>query len=291
MSELIARPEPRTEARPRAPHVPCPFVLVTGGKGGVGKSTLAANLGVELARAGTATLLVDLDLGLANLDVLLRLPKRRHLEDFLTGDASLEDCVVEGPEGVHVLPAASGNAAMARPDDHRQSRLLDEVARLAGNYEMVLGDTAAGIGADVLSFAAAADRVLVVTTPEPAALADAYGVLKALDAFAVENEQEVATPELVVNLTSGAEEARRVAKNLGAVCTRFLARSPRLVGWIPRSRGVLTASLAQRAFVQTDPSSPASRAVRGLAERLVRTRVPVPGPGPGSAKGIVRHGR
>ena len=78
---------------------------------------------------------------------------------------------------------------------------------------------------------------------------------------------------------------------LSEVCTRFLARSPRLVGWIPRSKGVLTASLAQRAFVQTDPSSPASRAVRGLAERLVRTRVPAPGPRPGAAKGILRDGR
>lgn len=250
------------------PHVPCPFVLVTGGKGGVGKSTIAANLGVELARTGLSTLLVDLDLGLANLDVVLGLRKGRDVEDFLAGEIRLEDCVVPGPGGVRVLPAGSGSADMAQADAGRRGHLLGEVARIAGQYDVVLGDSAAGIGGDVLAFAAAADRVLVVTTPEPAALADAYGVLKALDTHASDHRIEIPTPEIVVNLTSGAEEARRVAKHLGSVCERFLARSPRLVGWIPRSRGVLAASLAQRAFVLEHPESPAARALRRLAERL-----------------------
>ncbi len=257
-----------TVRRSDVPHMPCPFVLVTGGKGGVGKSTLAANLAVELARSGRDTLLIDLDLGLANLDVLLKLPKENDVEDFLAGRRRLEDCVVEGPGGVHVLPASSGELEAARPSAERRRRILSEVSRLAAHYEIVIGDTAAGIGDDVLAFAAAADRVLVVTSPDPAAATDAYGVIKALDAFASEAGVEVATPELVVNF-AGVEEARRIADKLRAVCERFLARSPRFFGWLPRSHGVLTAALRQEPFCLADPRSTATRALRRLTERLL----------------------
>lgn len=250
------------------PRMPCPFVLVTGGKGGVGKSTLAANLGVALAQAGVATLLVDLDLGLANLDVLLRLERRADVEELLAGRLALEDCVVRGPAGLDVLPAASGVYELAQAGAERRGALLSEVARAAASYELVLGDTAAGIGEDVLAFAAAADRVLLVTTPEPAAVTDAYGVLKALDVWSRGAGLEVATPELVVNLAAGVEEARRVAGRLRTVAERFLARSPHLVGWLPRSRTVLASTLDQRPFVLAEPASPAAKRLAALAERL-----------------------
>ncbi|MEM7306774.1 MAG: P-loop NTPase [Planctomycetota bacterium] len=249
-------------------HLPCPFLLVTGGKGGVGKSTVAANLGVELARRGVDTLLVDLDLGLANLDVLLKLERVGDVEDLLTGRREIEDCVVRGPAGVHVLAASAGAAELARPDAERRRALLDEVARLASAYQVVIGDSAAGIGEDVLAFAAAASRVLVVTSPEPAAVTDAYGVIKALDGWAAEAGVEVPTPDLFVNFASGHEEARRVAKNLRDVAARFLARSPRFLGWMPRSRSVLTAGLGQQSFVLTEPDSPASRCLHRLAEQV-----------------------
>ena len=245
--------------------MPCPFVLVTGGKGGVGKSTLAANLGVELARSKRDALLVDLDLGLANLDVLLDLPKQNDVEDFLFGGKELEDCVVRGPCGVAVLPAGSGTAAMGLADEERGARLLSEVARLAAGYELVVGDSAAGIGGDVLAFAARADRVIVVTTPEPAALTDAYGVIKALDSVA----QGVPTPEVFVNFAAGLEEAKRVAVRLRTTAERFLDRSPRFVGWLPRSRTVLASALEQVPFVLSDPGSLAARCLRSFAQRLV----------------------
>ena len=251
-----------------APRMPCPFVLVTGGKGGVGKSTLAANLSVQLARSGVETLLVDLDLGLANLDVLLRLERRADVEDLLSGARALEDCVVRGPAGLSVLPASSGAYELARAGEDRRRVLLSELARAAGSYEIVVGDTAAGIGEDVLAFAAAADRVLLVTNPEPAAMTDAYGVLKALDAWSRAEGLEVATPELVVNLAAGAEEARGVAQRLRTVAERFLARSPHLIGWLPRSRAVQAAALEQRPFVLADPASNASQRLAALAERL-----------------------
>ena len=146
-------------AQPELPRLPVPFVLVTGGKGGVGKSVLAANLGVDLCRAGTRVLLVDLDLGLANLGVLLRLVARHDVEDFLSGERALADCVLRGPAGVAVLPAGSGSADMGRPDAARRRRLFAGLAEVARDYDLVIGDAAAGIGTDGLAFACAADHV------------------------------------------------------------------------------------------------------------------------------------
>jgi len=208
-----------------------PFVLVTGGKGGVGKSTLAANLGVELARTGSRPLLADLDFGLANLDVFLGLEPRDRVAELL-GGRELSACLATGPEGLSVLTAGSGSPPSASPDDARRRRLLSCILEEPAPCDLVLGDSAAGIGGDVLGFATAADRVLVVTTPDPAALTDAYAVVKAVDFQARREGLEVPTPELFVNLAADASEARSVAEKLRAVCTRFLARSPRFVGWM-----------------------------------------------------------
>jgi flagellar biosynthesis protein FlhG len=212
-----------------------PFMLFTGGKGGVGKSTLAADLGVLLARQGVRVLLVDLDLGLANLDVLLRLSTVRTIEDALARSCSFADCVIRGPGGVHVLPAGSGSAAMGMPDEARRATVLGALRELALDYDLILGDSAAGIGHDVLAFAAAADHVFVVTTPNPAALTDAYGLIKALDTWGFESGTEVPTPELVVNRVAGLEEAEATARRLRRVCERFLCRRPRTAGWVPFS--------------------------------------------------------
>lgn len=253
-----------------------PFVLLTGGKGGVGKTAATANLGVHLARRGKRVLLVDLDLGLANLNVMLRLAPRRHIGDALAGRCRLADCVVTGPGGVHLLPAGSGSAEMARLDDERRARLLGDLGQLARGYELAIGDSAAGIGPDVLAFAARADVVLVVTTPDPTALTDAYGVFKALDAHARETAVEIPTPEVFVNLVSGVEEAEATAARLRAVCQRFLARSPRLAGWLPRTPAVRTACLEQRAFTaerwRNSLENHCLRRLAGRIERLVGER-------------------
>ena len=247
-----------------------PFLLVTGGKGGVGKTTLAANLGVELARAGRRVLLVDLDLGLGNLHVTLRLSPRACVEDALSGARRLADCVVAGPLGVHVLPAGSGNPAMAAVDDARRLALRDLVAELSRDYDLVLGDSAAGIGPDVLAFATLADQVLCVTTPDPAALTDAFGLIKALDRFARDAGCELPTPELVLNLVGGVDEAHRLARKLRGVCEQFLSRSPELAGWLPRAGAIEACALRQRPFVIERRNSLETGNLRRLSERVLK---------------------
>jgi flagellar biosynthesis protein FlhG len=236
---------------------------VTGGKGGVGKTTVAANLGVLLGRSGADPLLVDLDFGLANLDVTLGVRPVHTVEDFLAGRRDLEACLHPTPGGARMLPAGSGSYEMGRPDPRRRVRLREAFSRVDAG--IVVGDSPAGIGDDVLDFAVMAERVLVVTTPEPAAVTDAYGVIKAVDAYAADHGVEVPTPELFVNLATDAREARTVAEKLAAICERFLARSPRFVGWMPRSRTVLRGIVEQRPFVLEDDGSPAGRCLERLS--------------------------
>lgn len=252
------------------PCTKAPFVLLTGGKGGVGKTTVATNLAIQLRLSGLRVLLVDLDLGLANVNVMLRLSPERTLEDALAGRANFSDCVVRGPAGLHVLPAGSGTAAMGRPDRARRRALLEAITELSHDYDLVLGDSAAGIGHDVLSFATSADRVIVVTTPQPAAMTDAYGLIKALDTWAVEEGGEVPTPELFVNQTGDVIEAERTAERLRSVCERFLARSPRFAGWMPWAAGVADGVARQVPFAVADGKSLEARCLRQLCGRVAR---------------------
>jgi len=241
---------------------------VTGGKGGVGKSTVTVNLAVELSRRGLRVLLCDLDLGLANVDVMLRVPTSNTLVDAITGRCEFADCVSTGPCGVHLVAGGSGEPGWGDADRSRREQILEGLRTLGADYDVILCDGAAGIGGDVLGLAAAADRVLLVTTPDAAALTDAYGLLKALDAYALSEDLEVPTPDLVVNLAASREEAQGACHKLRRVSERFLCRSPRRVGWIPDSGDVRRAASTQSAFVESHAESLAARCVGEVASLM-----------------------
>lgn len=258
-----ALPEPLRQ------RLAAPFALVTGGKGGVGKTSVAANLAVALGRRGRRVLLCDFDFALSNLHLSFGLEPERTLEDFFAGRCSLAQCLLES-DGIALLPAASGAAELARPDSARRAGLWRGLREVSARFDLVLADSAAGIGPDVLAFAAVADYVLLVTQPDPAAMADAYGLLKGLSQFAAERRLEVPTPELLVNAAASPQAAQAVAERLASVAQRFLSRSPRMAGWLPRSRELHTSALAQRPLLAQPSECLAAGALERLAQHLER---------------------
>lgn len=247
-----------------------PIVLVTGGKGGVGKTILAANLALAVAARGRSVLLADLDLGLADLDVVLGVERGRELGAFLDGSAPLEGCVARTPHGVDLLSSGTGDLDLASLDAARRARLVAALRELSSRYDLVVADGAAGVGPDAVAFAAEADHVLLVTTPDAAAITDAYGMVKALHVHGERAGREVPTPELVVNQAGSLEEAERVATRLRTACERFLARSPRTAGWIPQALDVARSARTRRPFVLEPGAGLAASCLRQIAARVER---------------------
>jgi flagellar biosynthesis protein FlhG len=257
-----------TQLDERLDGLGAPLALVTGGKGGVGKSSVALNLAIALGRRGRRVLLVDLDLGLGDLAVMMKLSPSRTLENFFAGDAELASCRTPLAGGVDLIPGGAGSGDLARPDSARRAQLFAALAQLAPDYDLVLADSAAGIGPNVLAFAAAASCVLCVATPDPASITDAYGIVKALDQHAATAGIDLPTPALVLNRVAGASEAESLATRLAKVTQRFLLRRPRLVGWLPESQSVREATRGQRAFVTSAPRALSAQCTVRLAARL-----------------------
>lgn len=269
MSTLLATRAAKSAARPsdRAP-----IVYVTGGKGGVGKTVLCVNLCAALARRGARVLLVDLDLGAADADVLLRHVGGRGLVDVLAEDASLAECTSPTAHGFDFVPGVSGERDWAALGDDVRGRLVRALRDAARGYDLVVLDGSPGIGADVLALAAEADSVLLVTTPEPTALTDAYGLLKALHERSETLDPEIPTPEVVVNRARDLSEAESTAARLRDVAQRFLTRSPRWAGWLPESGTVTDSCRNQRPFAAESRATGVHAALDALAARFARPR-------------------
>ncbi len=246
----LARPRVRTLA-------------VTSGKGGVGKSTVSANLAVALADLGARVLLFDGDLAQANLDLLLGVSSRWDLGHVLRGEKTLEQIVVEGPSGIRLVPAASGDRDLADLDDFRREGLYRELSRLAEDADLLVVDTASGASRLTSQFARAAAELIVVTTPEPTSYSDAYGLIKVLHAQGL-----AATPSVLVNRAPSVEEAEEVAHNLASLTRRFLSMNIGSLGALPDDPSVQQAIRRQEPVVSAFPKSPAALAFRTLASRL-----------------------
>lgn len=238
-------------------------VAVTSGKGGVGKSNLSVNLALALGRSGERVALVDADLGLANADVLCGVQPLATLEQCLSLRRPLLECAVSVPGGFTLVPGASGVARLADLEPHDRAWLLDEIGTVAASVDWMIVDTGAGIGENTVAFAAAADRVLVVTTPEPPSMADAYGMIKTLSP-----RVPAGTIELVVNQARDDDDARAVWLRLDRVSRAFLSRELPLAGWIPFDASLPQAVRGRVPLLTQSPSSAAARGIVRIAQRL-----------------------
>jgi len=239
-------------------------IAIVSGKGGAGKSSLVANLGVAMAEMGQRVLLLDGDWGLGNVDLLLGLNAHHTLHDVLRGQRRPAEIVLRGPAGVRVLPGASGSEELANLDDFRCETLLRSVHALVERGDLLLIDTGPGLLRASLRLAQAADEILVLTTPEPTACADTCAVLRALA-----GRRLARAPRLVVNRARTAAEARAITRRVHRWSGPKLGYAPELVGVIPNDETVTRSIWEQRPFVLIDPEAPASRGVRALAQRLL----------------------
>lgn len=244
-------------------------VALVSGKGGVGKTNLAANLAVILARRGRKVLLVDADLGLANVDIVLGLTTRYTLFDVVSGVVELKDILVEGPGGVWVLPASSGIYEMTCLDDQQRYAILDQIEALDDRFDTVLIDNAAGISQDVQFFAGAAGQVVVVTDREPTAITDAYATIKVLC-----QRRTNLKFHLLVNNADSDSDGMDVYRKLTTVTDRFLNASISLFGTVPKDENLNRAVMARRPLVDLFPRSPASTQLTMLAEKLLELPPP-----------------
>jgi flagellar biosynthesis protein FlhG len=244
-------------------------IAVTSGKGGVGKTNLTANLAVLAARAGKRVLIIDADLGLANVEIVFGLKPRHHIGSLLDGTMAVEDVLLEGPHGVKILPGGSGIQTLTALDEQSKLRLCAALDRVEDMFDLVLVDSGAGIGDNVLFFVGAAQEALLVVSPEPTSLVDAYAVVKVLS-----QQAGVQQFNVIINPVVDELQARDIFPKLTAVTSRFLSARVRHLGYVPRDENLHRAIMAQRPVVEAFPHSPASRALSLISERLLST----PGP-------------
>jgi len=242
-------------------------VAITSGKGGVGKTNIACNLAVRLAAMGRRVLLMDADLGTANADVICGVQPVCNLAHVVAGRRALEDAIVTGPGGVRLIPGASGLAQMAALNTTERQNLLHSFQQLEQDSDLMLIDTGAGIGPNVLGFLESCDEQLVVTTPEPTAITDAYAVIKTL-VHRVGPERVNA--RLLVNMVRDERDARQVFARVDGVCRKFLGLPLRFAGYVERDPKVLLSVLGRSPFVVAHPTCPAAKCITQLAHRFDR---------------------
>ena len=258
------------------------IVAVTSGKGGVGKTNIVTNLAIALARQGLRPLVVDGDLGLANVDLLLGIAPQYDMQDVILGQRSVADVVIEGPDGIKILPASSGVEELANLDEYRTEVLIRSLAELESDIDIILIDCPSGIGRSAVSLAQVADPILVVTTPEPTAFSDAYAMIKVLSRRSLRS-----VPVLVVNEADSEEEAAAVAKRVRQVAKRFLNLDIEYWGAILADESVPKSVLRQEPFLSTYPYSPAASCIYALARRVLGMGATDPSSSPSGSFTIV----
>ncbi|WP_169788861.1 MinD/ParA family protein [Vulgatibacter incomptus] len=243
---------------------PLRVIAVTSGKGGVGKSTVAANLAVIAARQGRRVLLLDGDLGLANAEILLGVAPRFHLGHVLDGSVSIREALTEGPHGIKILSAGTGVLQLARLGSAQKMRIIGELDTLDDDFDLVIADSAAGIGDNMTFFVGACQETILVVSPEPTSLTDAYAAVKVLS-----QQGMTGVFHVLVNPAASEAQAREVFGRLPRLTERFLHARLRYLGYLPRDENIHRAVMMQRPLVKCFPLSPSSRSLEQIADKLL----------------------
>ncbi len=269
---MPAAQEPTSENKQRlSPHV----VAITSGKGGVGKSSIAVNLGISLAKAGARVCIFDADTGLANINILLGLTPKAGLEHVLFGAKSIEEIMLSGPHGVKIIPGANGISECVSLHPRQQLRLTRELARIEGDFDFLLLDTAAGIADNTLDFVGSAHQSVVVITPEPTSLTDAFSLIKVMH-----RRRPGMMYQVVVNMCSNVAQAREVFHRFSTAVEKYIGVHPQSLGYLLRDESMRVAVTLQSPVALFPESDPSSRSFIRLADALkksVDTRSAGPG--------------
>lgn len=244
-------------------------IAVTGGKGGVGKTNVSLNMAIAMSQQGKRVLVLDADLGLANVDVMLGLRVEKNLSHVLNGTAELRDILVEGPNGIKIVPATSGSRSMVDLTESEHASLIRAFSELQGDFDVLIIDTAAGIGDTVVSFARASQDVLLVVCDEPTSITDAYALMKVLS-----RDQNVFKFKVVANMVRNLREGQVLFNKLTKVTDRFLDVALELAAIIPFDENIRLAVRKQKALVVAYPKSPASLAIKALAKKALDWPLP-----------------
>ena len=249
------------------------IIAVTSGKGGVGKTNIAPNMGIAYPSMGKKLIVMDADLGLANVNVILNIIPQYNLYHVIKKQKKMSEIIIDTQYGIKMIVGASGFSKIANMGEAERDEFIKEMYTLS-DVDIIIIDTSAGVSKNVLSFVAAADEVAVITTSEPTAITDAYGIIKVI---ATEVDNIDLNLKLIVNRVDSAVEAKRIADRMIDIAGQFLNLKIEYLGFIYNDQAVKQAVLKQKPFIVMDPSGKASICLKHIVARLEKTEIPVDG--------------
>lgn len=257
---LVSEPFDQTHSQRRSRNKPVRVIAVTSGKGGVGKTNVSVNLGVSMAAMGKDVMLMDADLGLANVDVMLGLNPRFNMSHVVSGERALDEVVVDGPEGLKIVPASSGLRSMASLEPAEHAGVIHAFSELNFPLDVLLIDTAAGISDSVIAYTKAAQEVIVVLCDEPASITDAYALIKLLS-----REYGLHRFRVLTNMVSSIQNGKELYRKIVQVTDRYLDVALDFMGVIPNDEYLRKAVQRQKSVVDAFPRCKSSLAFKKLA--------------------------
>jgi flagellar biosynthesis protein FlhG len=241
-------------------------IAITSGKGGVGKTNIVANLGFGLSKMGKKILILDADLGLGNLDILLGVAPKYNLSHVINGLKSIAQVTIDGPGNLKILPASSGIQELTYLTKEQRAKVLRELDRLVDPIDILLIDTAAGISSNVIYFSTAAQEIMVVVSPDPSSMTDAYALMKVLSLRYSERQFKI-----LINLARTMNEAEEVFRQLKVVSDRFLNISMEYIGYIAFDENVTKSVRRQKLVSELYPNSEGSKGFEALAKKICQS--------------------